>query len=73
MTEQAPRPPSGTRVRVTAATHTPPHGLLGREGVTYRPSEEGTYVRFDDDSYCFVWWDEIEPTSNQDTTPKKGS
>ena len=59
-------PPSGTRVRLVDSTHNPPHELCGREGVTYRPSWEGTYVRFDDGSYVFAWWDEIEEASNQD-------
>ena len=53
-------PPSGTKVRLLPETHGPAHGLAGREGITYRPSVEGTYVRFEDDSYVFVWWDEIE-------------
>lgn len=62
-----PNPPSGTRVRLGDSSHSPPHELVGHEGVTYRPSEEGTYVRFDDGSHVFVWWDEIEEASNQDT------
>lgn len=61
-------PPSGTRVRLTDSSHNPPHEMWGREGVTYRPSDEGTYVRFDDGSYVFAWWDELEPTSNQESS-----
>lgn len=54
------RPSGGRKVRLLAETHEPAHGLQGREGVTFRPSDEGTYVRFKDGAYVFVWWDEIE-------------
>lgn len=55
--------PSGTRVRVVDVGRIPSiGGYSGRTGVTYRPTEEGCYVRFDDGhgSYVFLFWDEMQ-------------
>ncbi len=55
---------SGTRVELVEAGRKPPLGAsVGRTGVTYRPGDEGCYVRFDDGSYVFAFWDEMKATS----------
>ena len=60
-----PQIPSGIRVVVVDAGRKPPLGsCVGRTGVTYRPGDEGCYVRFDDDSYTFAFWDEMREATD---------
>lgn len=59
-----PKIKAGTLVRIVGSNHRPPIGhFVGRVGKAEHHSSndpDGCYVRFDDRSYMFCFYDELE-------------